>query len=63
MMANGLIIRCMEMEHIDGEMAENTKENTHLIKNMGEEYTTGQMEGDLKGFGIMVREKDVENIF
>lgn len=53
----------MELANIHGKMEEVTMENINKIKNMAMEYIYGQMEEDMKVFGIMESSMDEENIF
>ena len=49
----GIIIECMEMAHINGEMEENMLDNTLWIKKMVEEHFIIQMEISIKVCGKM----------
>ena len=54
MRENGSIIRCMEKEKLNGQMEENMKDNTKMIKNMGMVHFIGRMVVNMWVDGKMV---------
>lgn len=53
----------MDKVFIHGVMEGGMMESTIWIKSMAMEFTTGQMEGDMKDFGQMENNMEKENIF
>jgi hypothetical protein len=63
MLDNGIKIKCMDVEFINGTMVENTKDNINLIRSMVMVSILGLMEENMMVVGVMDLEMEEVNTF